>query len=119
MISYAESQGEKPFDWYSFLNKENISDQEWQDAIMLSNDWVTCACGNQCNIIPREDEGLYYRHNGRPKDNLLSDLGGKFHGLIKRRYATKAIVVLQEIENRSAYLIAQIQQQQSKTSTDA
>lgn len=56
---------EKPFDWVEFLNKESYTIEELTNAAILSKGWVTCACGNLCDAIPRNksyepiDKSLY------------------------------------------------------------
>lgn len=118
MKTYAETQGEEVFDWnaalqipYSEMTDEKISKME-----DLSNDWVTCACGNQCEIIPRKDKG-------EPKDEYLVELGCAFYLQIsnmrdnfnfgnKLRFESnraEAIEILHKIELRSAELIKEIQ----------
>jgi hypothetical protein len=85
---------------------------ELQLAVYKSENWITCACGNQCDIIPRNG-------NGKPDDPLLLELGIRFFGAIRamlddegedfvaaREYAKK---ILMDIEKRSAELIAEIQ----------
>lgn len=44
------------------------------NAHLKSMDWVTCACGNLCDAIPRD----YSIGNGQPQDSELSHLGGAF-----------------------------------------
>ncbi len=46
--TYSEYIGAKPIDWNAFLDKPTYSLEELQNACSKSNDWVTCACGNQC-----------------------------------------------------------------------
>jgi len=106
MKTYAEIQGEPPFNWFNFLSQENISSEEWQDAKIKSSSWVTCACGNQCSIIPRS---IY----GAPLDNELEALGGGqgFHGAIELKLKGVALEYLKLIEKRSAYLIKNINEE--------
>lgn len=98
MRTYAESKGKKPFDWNEFLNKENITEEEWDNASKLAQEWVTCACGNQCDVIPRNDDG-------DPKDWKLTSLGCLFFRFITLKRADDAKITLKAIEKRSAYLI--------------
>ena len=51
-----------------FLEKDNI-------YIDAADNWITCACGNLCDVIPRLD-------NGEPIDDELADLGVTFSNLI-------------------------------------
>ena len=102
MITYAEKKGEKPFDWNKFL--ENPPEWGWEehlDACDLSCQWVTCACGNQCDIIPRYPIGS-------PVDEELQYMGIDFDCEIKRAKWQKAKEILAKIEKRSAELIFEL-----------
>jgi hypothetical protein len=102
MKTYTESRNETPFDWNEFLNRKERSDAEWELAHLLSGDWVSCACGNQCDVIPRNDVG-------KPDDELLSELGMQFHNRILFGCdIEEAKIILLKIEERSKYLIEQI-----------
>lgn len=101
MIAYTERRGEKPFDWNKFLNKENITDEEWEHAAGLSSDWITCACGNLCDIIPRNVAGC-------PEDDILYTLGIDFDNSIDFKQITRAKKTLHKIEERSAFLIKEL-----------
>ena len=104
--TYAESSGAAPFDWNAFLERamrgevEALSDDYFQ-ALSMSGRWVTCACGSQCDVIPRWSDGS-------PRDSLLTDLGVRFYGAIRRASWAEARDTLAAIETRSAELIAQI-----------
>jgi hypothetical protein len=103
MITYAEAQGEDPFDWKAFLEqpKKDIYDLDWDEASDRAMSWVTCMCGNQCDILPRTDEG-------RPIDDELAHLGVEFMDRIDNRQRKKALAVLYQIEQRSSILIKEI-----------
>lgn len=60
--------------------------------------WVTCACGNQCSIIPRYE-------NGAPRDFELSNLGSNFYINVSERNYEQAEKTLAKIEIRSSELI--------------
>lgn len=98
--TYSETVGEKPFDWNKFLNKARITEKEWDDAFTKAHSWTTCACGNQCAVIPRDEKG-------KPDDELLVTLGGDngFYGAIKDKNVAEAKHFLEMIEIRSSYLI--------------
>lgn len=100
MKTYAETQNEKPFDWNKALAVEPTEDQ-WEDMKGMASNWVTCACGNQCDVIPRDK-------NGRPYDDELIDLGFRFLAYVEGRWIKGCRFILREIEERSAYLINQI-----------
>lgn len=101
MKTYSEREGEEPFNWNEFLNKKNISKEEWDNAESLADSWVTCACGNQCDVIPRDCFG-------GPKDRELFRLGYNFYKVIGSKDINSAKEILKAIEERSAYLINEI-----------
>lgn len=114
MKTYAETQGKKPFDWNAFLEKESYTEDELYQAIDSAIDWVTCACGNQCDVIPRG-------YDGKPLDRRLKKLGREFFVCIKTMYyyfkadeeqfencRHLAISTLHAIEARSQEIINQI-----------
>ena len=110
MKTYAETQGKAPFDWNAFLVKESYSYTEVEHAHYLSREWVTCACGNQCDIIPRNYQGM-------PEDKILQHYGKefvKFLSLMINKYFSKedfnigkklAKQTLHAIESRSQEII--------------
>lgn len=128
--SYAQTKGKRPFDWEEFILSPEFSIQSLEAAQNKARSWVTCACGQQCSIIPRADSGV-------PMDDVLEELGAEFLikiGDIKRAYRVlvgrvglpltqsnrlnghhqfmlsqmEALDTLIQIEERSAYLIKQI-----------
>jgi hypothetical protein len=103
MKTYREEQKGQAFDWNAFLNKKNITEDEWYDAVELAKSWVTCACGNQCSIIPRDFT------TGSPVDEKLKHLGGGygFYGAIQNKNKKAAKQFLKKIEKRSTVLIAE------------
>ncbi len=105
--TYTEAHsGRVPFDWNKFLRnvirrKTRLPDEEYKQVFDLSSDWVTCACGTMCSIIPRGG-----RHNeDEPVDTALRDLGITFHKNISNKQWTKAKATLAKIEARSATII--------------
>jgi len=100
MKTYAESRGEKPFDWNKAL--ENPSDYPSGYLSELSGSWVTCACGNQCDVILRSEE------EGCPEDPILCKLGVDFNNCIDSRFWNSAKQVLAQIEERSAFIINEL-----------
>lgn len=103
--TYAEAVGEEPFDWNKLLEETDTNSFEWNIAMVLSDDWVTCACGNQCKAIPRNRSGM-------PVDDELAELGLDFNHHIKTYNREAAKDTLRRIEARSAYLINEINRQQ-------
>lgn len=105
MKTYAETQNKPPFDWNAFLEAK-IEGRDFPSEAspaLLSAGWVTCACGVQCAAIPR-----YL--GGTPKDNILANLGGNFHGFICLREWKAARYTLAAIEARSAQLLKEMAQ---------
>jgi hypothetical protein len=105
--TYSEVEGKEAFDWNKALSAKVISIKTWDELRHKAGDWVTCACGNQCAIIPRSSD------TGRPLDELLATLGGGggdggFYGAIVRRDKEEALHLLKLIELRSAYLIKEL-----------
>jgi hypothetical protein len=100
---YSEDKGKEAFDWKKALSAKRISDKKWDELVKKAGDWVTCACGNQCAIIPRYEDG-------EPKDQILSLLGGLegFFGAIRNRDKENAIDLLAMIEYRSEILIRRL-----------
>lgn len=90
----------------STLSEEEVS--ELREMAGLSGSWVTCACGNMCDIIPRIG-GL---QGGQPRDGILTRLGIDFHKHIKSINPEQALDTLNKIEERSAFLIKEIKKKQ-------
>ena len=92
MKTYAESNNKTPFDWNTFLKnairrKSEMPDEDHDNAIKLSGEWVTCACGNQCDILERDERG-------EPLDEELMELGSYFHDYICYKDWKEAIETL-------------------------
>ncbi len=116
---YSQKELDEPFDWSAFLQKTEFTPKETEDAFFLSGSWVTCACGNQCDVIPRD-------FKGEPEDCALHELGMVFYrhirgmniitrddredhvGLTFEQHRVKAIATLRLIESRAQFLIDQI-----------
>jgi hypothetical protein len=102
MKTYAETQGQEIFDWNQFLeNPPESQSLHHRRATDLSGQWVTCACGNLCDIIPRGALGI-------PFDKDLETLGIRFHALIDDGQWNWAKNTLYFIEKRSAEIIADL-----------
>jgi hypothetical protein len=100
MKSYTEEVGGKLFDWNIELNRPE-NEIDWVELEVKAGLWVSCACGNQCSVIPRN-------HNGEPKDNLLRSLGMEFYDSVADCDVEKSKLILANIEIRSAFLINEI-----------
>lgn len=119
MKTYAEAAGKKPFDWNAALRilYSEMTHDKIDEMAMFAGNWVTCACGNQCEIIPR------IWSSAIPKDRLLAILGMRFYDCIHgmqmsfhvankanfNRFRRSAIVCLAKIEARSAEIIKEMQ----------
>jgi hypothetical protein len=69
--TYTQACGKLPFDWNGFLSKANYTNEDLIFADTKARSWVTCACGSQCNVLPRDGQG-------QPEDPLLKNLGLRF-----------------------------------------
>jgi hypothetical protein len=98
--TYAEANGAAPFDWNAFLSIGH-TEEEWEAANVLSQEWVTCACGNQCDALPRN------RH-GEPLDPELFWAGNEFNSAIHERDMAEAQRILAKIEKRTGHLLAML-----------
>jgi len=102
MKTYSETKGKEPFDWNAFLeNPPRRRSLRHRMAMDLSGQWVTCACGNLCDIIPRTPFGI-------PLDYHLEHLGIMFYSDIKDALWERAKNTLNLIEKRSSELIAEL-----------
>ena len=109
MKTYAESRNNKPFDWNKTLldlierDKNNYLYKRKKEFELqqLAESWVTCACGNQCDVIPRDAFAA-------PLDNTLNGLGVKFSSCINCSNWEDALDILELIEIRSSQLIKKI-----------
>jgi hypothetical protein len=103
------------FCWFKFLNqpKSDFSKQDLEDACALSNSWITCACGQLCNSLPRQE------NSNAPIDPILTNLGLGFmeniddayeayvdheEGFLSRIESAKSVLV--KIEERTIALLA-------------
>jgi|SRR5690606_7368950 len=87
-----------------FLEKDNI-------YIDAANNWVTCACGNLCDVIPRLDDG-------EPIDDELSDLGVTFANLISDVAGiANSIDIIEEdyLEDRDAIYLKELKKEYKET----
>lgn len=104
--TYAEKRGVQPFNWNWFLLKARMGLYPFgaPEAVKIrAQDWVTCACGNQCAAIPRHDEECLL---GVPCDHDLKMHGIDFFQAVSAREWKTAMKVLKAIEKRSAELLA-------------
>lgn len=111
MKSYQEEVQGDSFDWNAAIDTCIVLGMRTTPEMkMKAGSWVTCACGNQCAIIPRTD--------GRPVDRKLQELGLKFMYAIESSFLLKAEDILKAIETRSAKLIADEKNKRALRITD-
>ena len=95
---------ENEFNWYTELDKA-IKDEPDQDKYIELNkrasQWVTCACGQLCQNLPRD-------MHGEPEDEDLQYLGADFNVEIDQRNWKEAKAILDDIEARTNYLLNQL-----------
>lgn len=97
------------FDWFKVLAKAkedsgSVSREMWSDLMIYAQGWPTCACGQLCAELPRNDEGC-------PLDSILRDLGLLFNEQIRSRTWCWAFETLERIECRTNILL---QEQEAK-----
>lgn len=111
MQTYCEVKTGKSINWYDRLNelkqlfKTNSIEYERKKALYHKDSlrWITCACGNTCDIIPRENSSM--AGPGKPVDDTLSYLGASFPSYIRTDNHDGGLNCLDRIEKRSAILI--------------
>jgi hypothetical protein len=72
-----------------------------------AGEWVTCACGNLCDAIPRNEQGA-------PDDFYLQRYGIQFSYAIDNQDWPKARVLLMQIETRSQFLLHEQAQKENQ-----
>lgn len=95
---YDETVNQVAFDWNKFLEEatqRHPNSDEHDRVTYLAESWMTCACGNQCAIIPRSAK------NGSPNDAELCELGYQFYKSIQRGDWVEAKQYLKDIEARA------------------
>jgi hypothetical protein len=104
--TYSESRGVPKVNWWDKLEeakRRGVTDDEHRELKNLAGSWVTCACGNQCDALPRYIDEL---KNGMPTDKLLACLGSDFFYAIFEQDWLSAEDTLTQIEQRSSYLLS-------------
>jgi hypothetical protein len=79
MKTFAQVRKKKTTNWNIALDTPVKDIDTWQKLSQLSGDWVTCACGNQCAIIPRGAKGM-------PENQTLRILGNDFYNAVRDTY---------------------------------
>jgi hypothetical protein len=70
------------------------------EEIDMSHNWVTCACGEQCRLLPTHDD------SNEPADAAISELGTYFWYCVSDNEFVDAAETLINIENRVGELLA-------------
>lgn len=70
----------------------------YMTLVKLSSDWVTCACGQLCQSLERNDEGM-------PLDRIIRSLGEEFYSDIVNTNFKVAKETLEKIEKRTIQLL--------------
>lgn len=102
--TYMEAQQGDTWNWHEFLAnavKNGVDDKAAIEAYHRASQWVTCAVGNQCDRIPRDDKG-------GPIDDQLYALGIWFFDHITLRDWREAQKELQRIEKRAGQLLSEL-----------
>lgn len=95
-LRFVDSELDDGFDWHEMLTSPQ---PDWKHMEIMSASWVTCACGSQCQIIPRYPGGM-------PCDYILATLGVIFDKAVMKRDAKRSLAVLGLIEKRSSDIMA-------------
>ena len=92
----------KNWDWYAFLDaSKEVKEEYYGEAYDFSGGWVTCACGQLCDALPKGE------HANAPLDNELGDLGVVFCSEINVKDWDEAKTTLDKIEKRTIFLLKQ------------
>lgn len=98
-LPYSVTQGKEYIDWNKALaNPPPLNSLQHHVLTSFSGEWPTCACGNLCAALPRNDIHV-------PKDNKLCEYGIQFCEKIEDGHWEEAKQILQKIEARSTELL--------------
>lgn len=93
-MRYCELRNVAPFNWEKALNNPPPrSSCEHKKLSNLAYSWVTCACGNQCEQLPRDMDGV-------PLDYTLESLGMDFAVAVETYEFDTALTIMDNIEKR-------------------
>jgi len=95
--------------YYNLEERYQLSAQVLSE---LSGDWVTCACGNLCDAIPRRDDNAGWGRSGlkgEPVDFRLAHMGLQFSYQVRTEQYALAISTLREIEERAVEILEQME----------
>lgn len=102
MTTYSETKGKPPINWWDRIERlDTVDEEEYLQWCEDAKDWITCACGSQCDIIPRNEFGV-------PVNYDLKSFGDSFCVFIRNRRKDKSTWALKNIEHISNRLINEI-----------
>ncbi len=86
--------------WMKFLyaKEKDITEQDWEIASDLADNWDTCACGSLDDNIPRIDDST-------PEDLNLIRLGIYFVSYVQERDLEAARQTFLDIQQRGAEIL--------------
>jgi len=102
--AYLESPSQDPIIQMEMDINNLIYQKEKRKLKDLASNWVTCACGNLCDVIPRRDDNSVRE----PADAILSSQGLIFSIAIGDSNWTLAIESLKLIEARAIQVLEEL-----------
>lgn len=98
MKTYTQALRHRAFNW-----RKALKAHKYPSLLRLkAGDWVTCACGNQCDAIPRDS-------TGKPIDRTLMELGYRFYQEVGWEHWALALFTLDLIEERSKRILEEME----------
>ena len=93
------------FNWFEVLKDleqgDELSDKNYYTLTTMAGNWPTCACGQLCQALERNELGA-------PVDETLKTHGIKFAHLVRAKRWTCATHTMNQIEARTTELLAQL-----------
>lgn len=105
MKTFTETKGRRPFNWFAALKDAKaglLSPEELANMRGLAGEWVTCACGNLCERIPR------MTFSNAPEDPHLAELGSLFYDYVDGSEWKEAMETLVAIEKRADEVLKEL-----------
>jgi hypothetical protein len=116
--SYADRNAAPVINWTEELEDPPVRDGQRYNALRAAAfSWVTCACGQQDERIPRietpDEESDFALPMGAPKDKVLRELGNFFYDAVRDSHWSEAKRLLAQIETRTETLIKEFHETKS------
>lgn len=89
----------RPVSWIDRIARAKKSGRFTKEDVLLSRHWVTCACGQQEDAIPRREA------NGAPFDGELDELGMTFMYHVVDNNIEPAARTLASIQKRAIQVL--------------